>query len=181
MPSFVNLTSLELLQLHCNRFRDEIPPMRPDSLLLKGNISSYISDCGSPSAFQDFPLICEQCTICCNFDGDCFPNELTGIQQLGFASYIEFSYVYFVAVISCCVLMVLLSFLQNLWKKRGRGALRSATTRSKAKTDQDRKYALVSLLLPKYIFLFATQLLHLFTTRKQLGLILCIRSCSARL
>lgn len=151
VPSLVNLTSLELLQLHGNRFRGEISPMRPDSLLLKGNLSSYISDCGSPSAFQESPLICEQCTICCNFDGDCFSNESTGIQQSGFANYMEFSWVYFVGVICCCVLLALLSYLQNLRNS-------ALTTRSKAKTERDRKYALETIGDSVYLFMLGTSI-----------------------
>ena len=57
---FGNLKNIELVQLHSNRITGTIflPLFEPVGE------SSFVSDCGSPSAFGDL-LVCENCTMCC--------------------------------------------------------------------------------------------------------------------
>ncbi len=48
--------------MHDNRFAGTVPSI---NLEFRGfDESSFISDCGVPSVFDD-PLICEGCTMCC--------------------------------------------------------------------------------------------------------------------
>ncbi len=51
---------LELVQLHGNRLSGTIPNLN----LLLSDPSSFISDCGNPSDFEE-ALVCEECTMCC--------------------------------------------------------------------------------------------------------------------
>ena len=55
-----NLKELKLIQIQGNRISGTIPKL---SLVFLGN-SSYISDCGNPSNFED-SLNCTECTMCC--------------------------------------------------------------------------------------------------------------------
>ena len=65
------LHNLERVQLHSNRITGTIP------LLQVSNVSksSFISDCGVPSAFEE-PLECERCTMCCKFERGLLLSEL---------------------------------------------------------------------------------------------------------
>jgi len=65
-----HLLSLKLLHLHGNRLTGTAPSLTFE----KKNKSSFISDCGSPSDFDD-PLKCLDCTMCCNSQGGCYPTQ----------------------------------------------------------------------------------------------------------
>ncbi|KAL7547744.1 hypothetical protein ACHAWF_012488, partial [Thalassiosira exigua] len=72
-----NLPHLSLLQIHGNRLDGTIPLLN----LTFPEGYSFISDCGNPSAF-DKSLECLECTMCCNSQGDCYPN--TELDIMGF-------------------------------------------------------------------------------------------------
>ena len=55
-----NLQKLKLIQIQGNRISGTIPELG----LTFPNSSSYISDCGNPSNFED-SLVCEECKMCC--------------------------------------------------------------------------------------------------------------------
>ena len=54
------LQELKLIQIQGNRISGTIPELN----LLFLDPSSYISDCGNPSNFED-SLVCTECTMCC--------------------------------------------------------------------------------------------------------------------
>jgi hypothetical protein len=64
-----SLEHLELLHLHSNRLTGSMPFV--NSWGLSGT-SSFISDCGVPSVFDE-PLVCPNCTMCCNAMDECQP------------------------------------------------------------------------------------------------------------
>ena len=65
MPQEVDqLHQLELVQLNGNRLNGELK-MNVTNLVY-GN-SSFVSDCGSPSSFEN-PIKCDNCTMCCKFE-----------------------------------------------------------------------------------------------------------------
>jgi len=56
------LTKLQLLQLQSNRIT-EMPTMTQLDGKKYGN-STFVTDCGVPSAFDEAPM-CKNCTMCC--------------------------------------------------------------------------------------------------------------------
>mmetsp|Transcript_30096 Transcript_30096/g.63464 ORF Transcript_30096/g.63464 Transcript_30096/m.63464 type:complete len:409 (-) Transcript_30096:71-1297(-) len=57
--------------------------------------SSFVTDCGNPSDFEE-SLKCEDCTMCCNAHGDCYPQkEIIVEKALGLRDYSEFSMMFF--------------------------------------------------------------------------------------
>ena len=54
------LRELEFIQIHGNRISGIIPKLNLTFL----DPSSYISDCGNPSNFEE-SLVCAECTMCC--------------------------------------------------------------------------------------------------------------------
>ena len=58
------LHQLELVQLQGNRIQGNLN-MSVTNMKYKN--SSFVSDCGSPSAFES-PVECNNCTMCCEFD-----------------------------------------------------------------------------------------------------------------
>lgn len=59
-----NLTKLQLLQLQSNRITQMPNISRLDESIF--NKSTFITDCGVPSAFTD-PMKCDNCTMCCKY------------------------------------------------------------------------------------------------------------------
>ena len=55
-----NMPNLELIQLHGNRLSGEIRSFNWEN----DDSSSFVSDCGRPSAFDE-GLTCDGCTMCC--------------------------------------------------------------------------------------------------------------------
>ncbi|KAL7523831.1 hypothetical protein ACHAXR_000354, partial [Thalassiosira sp. AJA248-18] len=114
---FLNLAQLQLVQLHSNRLTGTIPDLNvtPKNDSLSG--SSFISDCGEPSAFED-PVKCVGCTMCCNSQEDCQPTEQDQIQQ-EFGTYVEFTWVYFVSIMGIfCLLAVALRLYNQSYVRR---------------------------------------------------------------
>lgn len=158
------LQNLELLHLHSNRLFGTIP------LGLNVNIqnpSSFITDCGVPSAFEE-PLVCGNCSMCCeswifcegflflsylhliyhtaiislgNLQGECQPNEETKIQQDGFESYESFTWVFFLSVFGfCCVLFLASRIFHTIRNKN-----RSIQARRQSQINRDTFVALDSI------------------------------------
>ena len=71
-----NMKNLELLQLHGNRLSGSLPSLDWSGV----DHSSFIADCGNPSDFEE-SLGCDECSMCCNAMGDCYPQENTGKQS----------------------------------------------------------------------------------------------------
>ena len=55
-----SLQGLKLIQIQGNRISGTLPELDLPFL----DPSSYISDCGNPSNFED-SLVCTECTMCC--------------------------------------------------------------------------------------------------------------------
>ena len=136
--AFGNLSTLELIQLQGNRFEGEIP-VSLNVYKTSFEESSFISDCGVPTDFDE-PLLCEECTMCCNNNGDCHSTEPARLAQVpaksGFSSYAEFIWVFLLLLIGYCMLIVAASSLYDLRTHR-------VTTRRPSVTmRKDKKYAL---------------------------------------
>mmetsp|Transcript_27652 Transcript_27652/g.59054 ORF Transcript_27652/g.59054 Transcript_27652/m.59054 type:complete len:303 (+) Transcript_27652:2466-3374(+) len=132
--NFGNLKSLELIQLHGNRLSGTIPTLN----LEFPNSSSYIADCGSPSDFDE-SLNCEECTMCCNAQGDCYPQEESNIQKVGFDTYMQFAGVFFACLIGASCALVL---AVSTYDKYRNCNLPSSSIHQPSLTDRDKKYAL---------------------------------------
>jgi len=128
--NFGNLQHLKLIQLHGNRLSGSIP-----SLNLEFNDpSSFVADCGNPSDFED-SLNCEDCTMCCNVQGDCYPKEESDIQKLGFKNYMYFTGVFFACVFGACCVLAFVSLTYDKFRN-------SSSSHQPPRKDIDRKYAL---------------------------------------
>ena len=60
--NFGDSQHLELIQLHGNRLSGSIPKLN----LTFSDTSSFVTDCGNPSDFDE-ALGCEECTMCCKY------------------------------------------------------------------------------------------------------------------
>ncbi|KAL3797761.1 hypothetical protein ACHAW5_004376 [Stephanodiscus triporus] len=131
--NFGNLSRLRLIHLHGNRLSGSIPPLdfKPSSY------SSYITDCGNPSDFLS-SLDCEECTMCCNNEGYCYPQEETLVQQAGFSNYRQFTWFFIAMVICAAIAVYLMSFAYDRYQTRRMGlSLDRSMTRVR-----DQKYAI---------------------------------------
>jgi len=132
--NFGNLQHLELIQLHGNRLSGSIPKLN----LTFSDTSSFVTDCGNPSDFDE-ALGCEECTMCCNAQGDYIPTEDKNVQKVGFENYTQFTAVVFgFLFIASCVLACMV-FVYDRHQNRN---LSRSTTRRPALLDIDKKYAL---------------------------------------
>ena len=109
IPSLENLNNLSLFHLHGNRLQGSVPYV--DKQAMSGD-SSFITDCGVPTDFDE-PLECEDCTVCCNSDGDCHFNKVTAVEEAGFTSYKNFSWVFFLSMLLFFGLVATLSYLRE--------------------------------------------------------------------
>lgn len=124
-----NLKRLQLLHLHGNRLQGSIPPSL--NVVVQSNHSSFISDCGVPSAFVA-PLECFHCTMCCNSNGDCEPAAQTMVQRGGFDNYQDFTPVFFVSVFGFCAVLALIAYLyREISRARARARARQQTNFSR--------------------------------------------------
>lgn len=132
-----NLSKLELVQLQGNRLEGEVP-VSLNVYKTSFQESSFISDCGVPTDFDE-PLLCDECTMCCNNAGDCHSTEPARLEQVparGFSSYAEFIWVFLLLLIGYCMLIVAASILYDLRSQRATARRPSVTMR------RDKKYAL---------------------------------------
>mmetsp|Transcript_22206 Transcript_22206/g.34304 ORF Transcript_22206/g.34304 Transcript_22206/m.34304 type:complete len:376 (+) Transcript_22206:3334-4461(+) len=96
--------------------------------------STFVTDCGVPSAFDETPG-CHNCTMCCNANDDCYPQEKTTVANFG---YREFAAVFFACFIVFCCLVALALYLLGKRKNRGNALSMSEERR----LEEDDKYAL---------------------------------------
>ena len=138
--AFGNLSKLELIQLQGNRLEGEVP-LSLNVYETSFQESSFISDCGVPTDFDE-PLLCEECTMCCNNNGDCHSTEPARLAQVpakrGFSSYAEFIWVFLFLLIGYCMLIVAASSLYDL--RRSERFI--VTARRPSVTIRDKKYAM---------------------------------------
>ena len=138
--AFGNLSKLELIQLQGNRLEGEVP-ISLNVYKTSFQESSFISDCGVPTDFDE-PLLCEECTMCCNNNGDCHSTEPARLSQVpakrGFSSYAEFIWVFLFLLILYCMLIVAASSLYDL-RRSERGTV---TARRPSVKIRDKKYAM---------------------------------------
>lgn len=129
-----HLSNLELVQFHSNWLTGEI---HLNSQLRKHN-SSFTSDCGVPSDF-DKPIICQNCTMCCNRHGECQSTErpmvLTENAQ---GLYRQLSRVLLLSIFVFCVLLVPTSYSVNKHFK----ACSRTTVVSGELIEEEKHYAL---------------------------------------
>jgi hypothetical protein len=105
--------------------------------------SSFISDCGVPSVFDE-PLVCENCTMCCNAKDECQPtaiNKLLQTDQRGFESYSSFSWVLLLCLAGISCLVVILSSCYDSYKEKSMQSM-TPSLRRLANIELDTKYAL---------------------------------------
>jgi len=135
MPSdLVNLSELNLAQFHANRISGTMPT-------LNWTIQTYITDCGNPSDFET-SLVCTECTMCCNSQGDCYPQEETVVQQVGFKNYVFF------ALALLAILLVasgVLALALGAYDKYRNRRVPRENIRSPELTSRDEKYALSTI------------------------------------
>ncbi|KAL7505943.1 hypothetical protein ACHAXN_003319 [Cyclotella atomus] len=112
-PQLGNLQYLQLLHLHGNRFRGEVAPLKSKFVI----DSAFVSDCGVPTDF-DQPLLCSECTMCCNYQEDCYPNRLTKIQEDGFESYTVFTWVFLTAVLGGSLILACIVLLYGRCRRK---------------------------------------------------------------
>ncbi|KAL7552708.1 hypothetical protein ACHAWF_015942 [Thalassiosira exigua] len=118
------LNHLELVQLQSNRLTGTMPAL---NATFDGDYS-YITDCGVPSAFET-PFWCEDCTMCCNMEENCYPTTETDVQKLsevfprGFTTYMSFTWVFFLCVCAFCCVVALISFVYDRCKSKSRREL----------------------------------------------------------
>jgi hypothetical protein len=134
MPeSLEHLNHLELLHFHGNRLTGSMPTVNVQGLT---EVSSFITDCGVPSDFDE-PLSCPNCTMCCNSAGECESTALPKLLQVneyGFHSYAEFTLVFLLSLTGIVCLVVSLSSLHD--------SLQKPSTRRLSIIQLDKKYAL---------------------------------------
>ena len=86
VPSqLLELQNLELAHFQSNRLTGEISL---NSQLMM-DASSFISDCGVPTDFED-PLVCTNCSMCCNVQGGCHTTNEPLVNAL---TFLEFLYI----------------------------------------------------------------------------------------
>ncbi|KAK1744106.1 leucine-rich repeat protein [Skeletonema marinoi] len=105
------LTKLQVLQLQSNRIT-KIPNIQLQSNLntempnipnlneIQDKKSTFVTDCGVPSAFENTPD-CEDCTMCCNAYDDCYPTEKSNIANFGYGNFAALFFACFIVI--CCV------------------------------------------------------------------------------
>eukprot|EP00984_Skeletonema_dohrnii_P011075 scaffold4396_cov127-Skeletonema_dohrnii-CCMP3373.AAC.6 len=126
------LTKLQLLQLQSNR----ITGMPNMTQLDKSEYSesTFVTDCGVPSAFDETPE-CENCTMCCNANDDCHPTEKLNIAKFGYGNVAA---VFFACFIVICFAVALSLYLLGKRKNRGN----TLTVSAERRLEEDDTYAL---------------------------------------
>ncbi|KAL7550718.1 hypothetical protein ACHAWF_013934 [Thalassiosira exigua] len=119
--NFGNLEKLELIQLQGNRLSGTIPPLNFSPPLNRefSDFSSFVADCGNPSDFEE-SLTCEECTMCCNVQSDCYPQEETEVQDWGFNDYMHFSGIFIGGLVAACCCVFFIALLHQKWKHRNK-------------------------------------------------------------
>ena len=138
IPQMRELKLLELVHFHSNRFEGSVPTLTHDW----HNASSFVTDCGLPTQFDD-PLECLDCTMCCNQHADCHVTEPETIifELTGYQSYLHFTWVFFLILVGLVSLIYIGSMLYD--RKKKRIGLRESTVR--LEVDKDKHYALETI------------------------------------
>jgi len=109
-----NLVNLQLLHLHGNRLSNSVPNV----IMNLSNDYSFISDCGKPSDRDDnSSLICENCTMCCNADGNCHPTKPSAVRA-EFISYLYFGLAFLAIVCFACLALALTVRTHDRYRNR---------------------------------------------------------------
>jgi len=112
-----------------------------DSLKDAFDKAKFISDCGSPSAFDE-AVNCPNCTMCCNSREDCNPQATPGLLEIessGFDNYETFAWVFALSVVGLCLFVLLGSSVVDYVKH---GSLPSTFQRTPSMQMLDTKYAI---------------------------------------
>ena len=131
------MENLELIHLHGNRLSGEVPKdlHLSNSLPQEDITSSFITDCGLPTDFDE-PLLCEECTMCCNSDGNCHSTERHNLEEIelaGFESYAHFIWVFLLILLGYVCSIALASFIYDS---------KMSATQARPSNNKDEKYAL---------------------------------------
>jgi len=100
----IQLENLELAHFQSNRLTGQI--ILRNELMIDD--SSFISDCGVPTDFEN-PVTCNNCTMCCNIEGGCHTtteallNGLTYDTFLGLILGILTGFLFMVIIIKCTI------------------------------------------------------------------------------
>jgi len=139
--------------------------------------ASFISDCGVPTDFEKV-LICDNCTMCCNSQDNCYPTKNISVQEIGYKNYLQFIWVFFVSILGASCVLHIVSFGYGEYQKRGRQAVltNSSDEESRGDKDRDKKYALETVGLDSVYMFFVTNsiwgwLVALATMAVQLGIL----------
>lgn len=135
--TFGDLSKLNLIQIHGNRLSGTIPRLN----LAFERHSDYVSDCGSPSEFED-TLLCEECTMCCNSQGYCYPSAKTTIQEAGFGNYSILAVTFLSCIFGASCFVALISYTIDNRITRDK---RFSTLRRMSILNRDAKYALSAI------------------------------------
>eukprot|EP00984_Skeletonema_dohrnii_P032138 scaffold25631_cov79-Skeletonema_dohrnii-CCMP3373.AAC.2 len=119
------LTKLQLLQLQSNRITGM--PNMTQLDMSEYSESTFVTDCGVPSAFDETP-VCENCTMCCNANDDCYPTEKTNIAHFGYGNFAAVFFACFIVI--CCVVAL---FVYRFG---------TSTTSTERRPEEDDTYAL---------------------------------------
>eukprot|EP00956_Cyclotella_meneghiniana_P002689 scaffold3165_cov62-Cyclotella_meneghiniana.AAC.11 len=127
------MSGLQLLQLQSNWITDmpNIPILNRSTY----GKSSFVADCGVPSAFDE-ALKCDNCTMCCNANKDCYPQQDRQVDEWGL-NYGTFA----AALLTCFVVfcgMVAHSLYFFYWRSNRRETVTISPT-------EDVDYALSSI------------------------------------
>lgn len=121
-PDLGSLENLRMLRLSYNQFISSIPPQLSQlknlelahfqSNRLTGEVvvnsqfmieeSSFISDCGVPTDFEE-TLICENCTMCCNINGGCHTTN----EPLVALNFFEFNEILYIVLASITAVLAM--------------------------------------------------------------------------
>eukprot|EP00984_Skeletonema_dohrnii_P001022 scaffold323_cov74-Skeletonema_dohrnii-CCMP3373.AAC.6 len=123
-----DMKRLQLLQLQSNRITGM--PNVPRLNDIKHGLSTYVTDCGVPSDFDE-ALACENC----NAHDDCYPQQETKVSKSGLKDYGAFSGVLAVFFVVLCCMVTLLLYVIGRYKDSGTNLTKSTRRRMRLKDD----------------------------------------------
>ncbi|KAK1733561.1 leucine-rich repeat protein [Skeletonema marinoi] len=122
------MKGLQLLQLQSNRItKMPIIPRLDD--FIHGQ-STFVTDCGVPSAFDE-ALECDNCTMCCNINEGCHPQEKTKVQKLGLKGYGSAAAALLTFFVALCFMVAFLLYISARRKNIGYSGTSEIETRIK--------------------------------------------------
>merc|ERR1712151_338517 len=158
MPTDVKkLNKLEHLQLHHNR-------LTGTAVDFQGKIKDYITDCGA-RASDPARVICEDCTVCCNIDGDCiersktYPSEWLSSATKHLPNLA--AYIPFLVVLLICILIFIICVAISCSKLRNKLPCIPFEVRDDFQEDSVYKFLLTDVKIGWLVALLAGAV-HLF-------------------